>query len=318
MRAERDPAPIHLQDRILAPREPDPGRMRDSFFVALRHLTLGLIHGDHWRVRLGPLTLHEFGEPVPGPSSWRWPIRGGLLTGRPGGSLSFEWRGGQLLSTVDGYWPSLPRPLYRATQLQLHHTLTRLFLLQLRGRVPPPGVPAGAAQRLAAASLDLALCTAATSRSDVRSERHAVVDVPEALRKPRMRPRTDCDQCDGDYSEEPDRIGTVTVEWHPLYWQTLCATCAGHLGVTGYPTALGTRQRPRDWPHAKPSGEAVLDCFRAGAIAFQGSGRSRVFRSIASLSGSPGSQLVRSTSATNATPGVPRGESASDARATRA
>ena len=162
MRAERDPAPIHLQDRILAPREPDPGRMRDSFFVALRHLTLGLIHGDHWRVRLGPLTLHEFGEPVPGPSSWRWPIRGGLLTGRPGGSLSFEWRGGQLLSTVDGYWPSLPRPLYRATQLQLHHTLTRLFLLQLRGRVPPPGVPAGAAQRLAAASLDLALCTAAT------------------------------------------------------------------------------------------------------------------------------------------------------------
>jgi hypothetical protein len=157
-----DREPIHLEDRVLAPREPESARLRDSFFAALRHLTLGLIHGDHWRVRLGPLTLHEFGEPVPGPSAWRWPIRGGLLTGRPGGSLTFEWRDGQLLSIVDGYWPSLPRPLYRATQLQLHHLLTRLFLLQLRGRVPPPGVPAGPAQRLAAAGLDLALCTAVT------------------------------------------------------------------------------------------------------------------------------------------------------------
>jgi hypothetical protein len=136
--------------------------MREGFFEALRQLTLGLIHGMRWRVRLGPLTLHEFGDPVPSHSGWRWPIRGGLLTGRPGGSLSFEWRRGELLSIVDGYWPSIPRPLYRATQLQLHHILTRLFLLQLRGRVPPPGVPAGPAQRLTAAGLDLALCTAAT------------------------------------------------------------------------------------------------------------------------------------------------------------
>jgi hypothetical protein len=39
----------------------------------------------------------------------------------------------------------------------------RRFLLRLRGRVPPPGPPAGPAQRLVTASLDLALCAAVTA-----------------------------------------------------------------------------------------------------------------------------------------------------------
>jgi RDD family len=151
-----------VEDRVSAPREPDRDRMRDSFFVTLSKLTLGLVRGQPWRVRAGPITLHEFGEPAPTSSGWCWPIRGGLLTSRPGGYLSFQWRDGHLLSIVDGYWPSLPRPLYNATQLQLHHLITRLFLLQLRGRVPPPGVPGGPAQRLAAATLDLAACSALT------------------------------------------------------------------------------------------------------------------------------------------------------------
>ena len=136
--------------------------MRDSFFVSLAKLTLGLVHGQPWRVRAGPLTLHEFGEPAPTSGGWCWPIRGGLLTRRPGGYLSFQWRNGQLLSIVDGYWPSLPRPLYKATQLQVHHLITRLFLLQLRGRVPPPGIPGGPAQRLAAATIDVAFCSVLT------------------------------------------------------------------------------------------------------------------------------------------------------------
>jgi hypothetical protein len=136
--------------------------MRDSFFDTLAGLTFGLVRGQRWRVRAGPLTLHEFGEPSPIRGGWCWPIRGGLLTSRAGGYLSFQWRSGHLLSIVDGYWPSLPRPLYNATQLLLHHLITRLFLLQLRGRVPPPGIPGGPAQRLAAATLDLALCSALT------------------------------------------------------------------------------------------------------------------------------------------------------------
>ena len=115
-----------------------------------------------WRIAIGALTLHEFGDPEPTGHGWTWKIGRGLLGARAGGTLSYEWRQGELKATVDGYWPALPRPIYRATQLRLHHLVTRLFLLQLRGRVPPAGIPGGPAQRLAAAAVDLAICAAAT------------------------------------------------------------------------------------------------------------------------------------------------------------
>ena len=46
--------------------------------------------------------------------------------------------------------------------------MTRLALLQLRGREPLPGAPAEPRARLAAAALDLALC-AAVSRRRIRA-----------------------------------------------------------------------------------------------------------------------------------------------------
>src|SRR2546421_1836756 len=162
MRARRRPGPIHTEDRVASPIEPESDRLRDSFFKAIRALTMGLVHGEPWRISLGPLTLHEFGEPESTPDGWSWRIGRGLLGARAGGTLSYEWRDGQLTATVDGYWPALPRPIYRATQLPLHHLVTRLFLLQLRGRVPPPGIPGGPAQRLAAAALDLVVCGGAS------------------------------------------------------------------------------------------------------------------------------------------------------------
>jgi hypothetical protein len=162
MRARRRPGPIHTEDRVASPIEPESERLRDSFFKAIRTLTMGLVHGEPWRISLGPLMLHEFGEPESTPYGWSWRIGRGLLGARAGGTLSYEWRDGELKATVDGYWPALPRPVYRATQLPLHHLVTRLFLLQLRGRVPPPGIPAGPAQRLAAAALDLAVCGSAS------------------------------------------------------------------------------------------------------------------------------------------------------------
>jgi RDD family len=162
MSARRRHGPIHTEDRVASPVEPDSDRLRDSFFRGIRALTLGFVHGERWRISLGPLTLHEFGEPESTPYGWRWRIGRGLLGACPGGTLSYEWRAGELTATVDGYWPALPSPLYRATQLPLHHLVTRLFLLQMRGRVPPPGSPGGAAQRLAAAALDLVLCGGAT------------------------------------------------------------------------------------------------------------------------------------------------------------
>jgi hypothetical protein len=162
MRGERRRGPIHTEDRVASPVEPDPRRLRDSFFSAIRGLTLGFVRGERWRISLGPLTLHEFGDPEPTAHGWTWRIGRGLLGARAGGTLSYEWKEGQLKATVDGYWPALPRPIYRATQLRLHHLVTRLFLLQLRGRVPPAGVPGGPAQRLAAGAVDLALCACAT------------------------------------------------------------------------------------------------------------------------------------------------------------
>jgi hypothetical protein len=162
MRALPGQGPVHTEDRARSPLAPDLERMRDSFFSSIRRLTLGLVRGERWRISLGPLTLHEFGEPERCGHGWTWSIGRGLLGARAGGSLTYRWRQGVLEGIVDGYWPALPRPLYRVTQLPVHHLVTRLFLLQLRGRLPPPGVPGGPAQRLTAAGLDLALCAAAT------------------------------------------------------------------------------------------------------------------------------------------------------------
>ena len=106
------------------------------------------------------MTLFRFGAPQALGHGWSWPIVDGLLVGRPAGTFAVAWRDGRLVSTLDGYQPRLPRPLYRLTQLPLHPVVTRLVLLQLRGRSPSPGVPAGPAQRGAAAGVDLGLCAA--------------------------------------------------------------------------------------------------------------------------------------------------------------
>jgi hypothetical protein len=159
----RYPAPVHQEDRVAAPFEPRPERLRDAYFAAVPRLTLGVVRAEPWRLRLGPLTVLEFGEPVARDGGWTWPITGGVAARRPGGSLSYRWRDGELTGVVDGYEPRLPAPLYRLLQVPVHHVLTRQFLLLLRGRTPGPGVPAGPAQRLVTASLDLGLCAALTA-----------------------------------------------------------------------------------------------------------------------------------------------------------
>jgi hypothetical protein len=155
--------PVHQDDRARAPVEPPPALLRDAFFAHIRRLTLGAVRGERWRLRLGPLTLLAFGEPAFDGRGWTWPITGGLLARRPGGTLRYCWRDGDLVATVDGYLPRLPAPLYRLAQVPAHRVVTRRFLLGIRGRTPAPGVPAGPAQRLLAACLDLALCAGLTS-----------------------------------------------------------------------------------------------------------------------------------------------------------
>jgi len=89
----------------------------------------------------------------------QWPIEGGLLARSAGGHLRIELVYGRLVESVDGYRPMLPRSIYRLTQVPVHHLLTRLHLLRVRGRVPEPGPAAGRSRRLAAAAIDIAICT---------------------------------------------------------------------------------------------------------------------------------------------------------------
>lgn len=155
--------PVSLKERVRAPVAPPRGELRDAYFGDVRRMSLGLVSGERWRLRAGPLTLLAFAEPVFDGWAWTWPITGGLLARGPGGSLRYGWRDGELVGAVDGYRPRLPAPVYRLTQLPAHRLLTRWFLLRLRGRVPPPAAPAGPVQRLLGASLDVALCTVVTA-----------------------------------------------------------------------------------------------------------------------------------------------------------
>jgi len=140
-----------------------PASIPDDYLPVIQRLTYGLVRAGDACFKLGPVRLLSFGPAVGEAAGWMRPITGGLLTRRPGGTLSTRREEGRLVGEVSGYSPLLPHPLYRLTQLPLHHALTRLYLLNLRGRVPPPGLPAGPAQRLTAATLDLTLCFAVTT-----------------------------------------------------------------------------------------------------------------------------------------------------------
>lgn len=106
----------------------------------------------------GPLELLRFGKPVVGAGSVEWPVNGGLLTAAARGTWRIGARDGKITATLDDFVPSLPRPLYAISHLQVHLLFVRLFLLGLRGRDRRPGVPASSRNRIRAATVDVALC----------------------------------------------------------------------------------------------------------------------------------------------------------------
>lgn len=132
--------------------------LRDSFAADIEALTFGLIRVRDNTLRLGPLELIRLGRPRITPTSVQWPIEGGLLARSGGGRLRSELLHGRLVESVDGYRPMLPRPIYALTQMPIHHLLTRLHLLRVRGREPEPGPPADLSRRIAAAAIDATLC----------------------------------------------------------------------------------------------------------------------------------------------------------------
>ncbi len=160
MQRERTTRSIEVVDSIDAPRRPDPGKLRDYYFVAAQRLTGGIIRYRDSAFWLGPLELVAFHPPAATATGWRWDLRGGLLVGGTAGSLQIAWEEGRLRMEVRGYTPALPAPIYRLTQSLFHHLLTRLVLLQLRGRLPAVALPASPAGRLGAGVADLLLCLA--------------------------------------------------------------------------------------------------------------------------------------------------------------
>lgn len=158
-----------MEDEVGCPAPIPTARIEQGFTRAVAGLTLGLFTGRPDGFYLGPLPLVRLGPPEPdGPDGVRWPVTGGLLSARPGGWVGVGWSDGRLRGYVTGWTPALPRPLYRALQRPVHHELTRLYLLGLRGRDPLPGPSAPRGRRRLATAVDLGLCLLVSRARPVR------------------------------------------------------------------------------------------------------------------------------------------------------
>jgi RDD family len=148
---------VTLEDSVASSRPVTGRELRESFFLDVPRLTLGLVSTRGSSLFLGPLEIIRFGPAKTTRSSVELPIEGGLLVGDRGGRLRIDAGKGRLTASVEGYRPRLPRPLYVLTQLPFHHTVMRLHLLRERGRQPAPGVPVPPARRAAGAAIDIGL-----------------------------------------------------------------------------------------------------------------------------------------------------------------
>lgn len=151
---------VELNESVESPAAPPARVVEAAFLPVTSAVTLGIVRASTDAFTLGPLVLLRFGAPEATEDGVRWPILGGLLAAGPGGFVGFSWRDGRLSGWLHGYRPSLPGLVYTLTQKQVHHLVTRLFLLQLRGRDPLPGAAATRQARRVATAIDVGLCLA--------------------------------------------------------------------------------------------------------------------------------------------------------------
>ncbi|HEV1991840.1 MAG TPA: RDD family protein [Candidatus Dormibacteraeota bacterium] len=153
---------VAVEDSVATSRTTTGSDLRDSYLKDIQKLTAGLIRVRESGLYIGPLHLLRLGRAKVTRHAVEWPIEGGMVARAAGGRFRIEADGGRLVASVEGYRPRLPLPLYRVTQLPIHHLLVRLHLLRVRGREPSLGLPATSQDRLRAAIVDVALCTVLT------------------------------------------------------------------------------------------------------------------------------------------------------------
>jgi hypothetical protein len=154
---------VSMEDSVASPRTTTGAQLRDAYLHDIHALTLGLVHVRGSSLYVGPLELLRFGPAEVTHFAVEWPIEGGITARAPGGRFRIEAARGRLVASVDGYRQRLPLPLYALTQLPIHHVVTRLHLLRVRGREPAPGVAAASSDRLRSAAVDLAFCATLAS-----------------------------------------------------------------------------------------------------------------------------------------------------------
>ena len=157
---ETDAEAVESRQWITLPRElvaPDEKGARDlgrRYLTEVARFSHGLVRPRPERdgvalVLAGVVTLLRFGLPelghYDGNVECRYPIRGGLLVARPGGSLLVAQHPGvELELFVAGYFPrlggsvgrrSLRRTLYTALQARAHRAVGRRFLEGAAGEV---------------------------------------------------------------------------------------------------------------------------------------------------------------------------------------
>jgi hypothetical protein len=120
------------------------------YWLALERVTLHLARvvdrdpGPEVRVLGRGPALLRFGAPLQEADDGRvavsFPIRGGLLARRAGGEIVFAQErvpeGWLVRSTVRGFCPRLPAPVYRAVQKRVHVAVGRRYVRALLGRAP--------------------------------------------------------------------------------------------------------------------------------------------------------------------------------------
>ena len=149
-------------------------QLRDAYCDTVAALTFGLVRFEGGAVRIGPIQLLRFGEPLVDSTSVDWPIEGGLLA-RGGGRWRIESKNGTVTAAATGHRPAIPRPLYDLTHLQVHLLATRLYLLRLRGLQVSPGIEARREDRVRAAAVDLAFCLTLARLTGRRRPRRALL-----------------------------------------------------------------------------------------------------------------------------------------------